>query len=73
MAIYEKYSEQVKEFKGTVQADEFYAPVSFKGKKDPRFFIYTLGRMPRHHRTYAQKMAYLQNSSCWNELKNDPE
>ena len=39
MAIYEKYSGQVQEFKGTVQADEFYAPVSFKGKKDPRFFI----------------------------------
>lgn len=29
--------------------------------------------MPRHHRNYAEKMMYLQNSGCWNELKNDPE
>lgn len=39
MAINEKYSEQVQEFSGTVQADEFYAPVSFKGKRDPRFLF----------------------------------
>lgn len=74
MAIYEKYSEQVKEFKGTVQADEFYAPVSFKGKKDARFFIYTLGRMPRHHRSVEERIDYLQKNGLYNELKaNDPD
>lgn len=74
MAIYEKYSEQVKEFKGTVQADEFYAPVSFKGKKDARFFIYTLGRMPRHHRSVKERIDYLQKNDLYDELKaNDPD
>lgn len=74
MAIYEKYGEQVQEFKGTVQADEFYAPVSFKGKKDPRFFIYTLGRMPRHHRSVGERVEYLQKNDLYDELKaNDPD
>ena len=74
MAIYEKYGEQVQEFKGTVQADEFYAPVSFKGKKDPRFFIYTLGRMPRHHRSMEERIEYLQKNDLYDELRiNDPD
>ena len=71
-ALLEIYKEQ-DGFVDIAECDEYYTPLSFKGKRDPEFFIKTSGRMPRHHRTYAQKMAYLQNSSCWNELKNDPE
>lgn len=60
-------------FVDIAECDECYTPLSFKGKRDPEFFIKTLGRMPRHHRTYAEKMEYLENSGCWEELKNDPE
>ena len=71
-ALLEIYKEQ-DGFVDIAECDEYYTPLSFKGKRDPEFFIKTLGRMPRHHRNYAEKMMYLQNSGCWNELKNDPE
>ena len=46
--------------------------VSFKGKRDPAFFIYTLGRMPRHHMTYEEKVYYLKKHGFWDELQKDP-
>lgn len=71
-ALLEIYKKQ-DDFVDIAECDEYYTPLSFKGKRDPEFFIKTLGRMPRHHRTYEEKMEYLQNSGCWEELKNDPE
>lgn len=50
-----------------------YTPVSFKGKRDPAFFIWTLGRMPRHHRTYEEKVYYLKKHCLWEALNKDPE
>ena len=38
------------------ECDEYYAPVSFKGKRDPKFFVYTLGRLPRHHMNLEEKI-----------------
>lgn len=49
-------------FQGTAEADEFYCRASFKGKRDPEFFIYTLERMPRHHRNYEQKVEWLKEA-----------
>lgn len=54
------------------ECDEYYTPVSFKGKRDPAFFINVLGRLPRHHRTYEEKMEYLRNSGLWEDLKDNP-
>lgn len=54
------------------EADEYYVPLSFKGKRDPEFFIYTLGRMPRHHRTYSEKVEYLKRYGMWDNLQSDP-
>lgn len=58
-------------FKGCTQADEFYCRASFKGKRDPEFFIYTLGRMPRHNRNYAEKVEYLQNAGLYSKLQSE--
>lgn len=70
-ALLEIYKEQ-DGFADIAECDEYYTPLSFKGKRDPKFFIKTLGRMPRHHRTLAEKMEYLENSGCWNEIKDNP-
>ena len=60
-------------FTGCTQADEFYCRASFKGKRDPEFFIYTLRRMPRHNRNYAEKVEYLQNAGLYSKLQaEDP-
>ncbi len=73
MAIQEKYGYQVKGFKGTVEADEYYLPTSFKGKRDAKFFIYELKRMPRHHRTLAERIKYLEQDNIYEQLElNDP-
>lgn len=61
-------------FQGTTEADEYYCRAAFKGKRDPEFFIYTLHRMPRHHRTRDQKIEYLENAGLYDELqRNNPE
>lgn len=52
-------------FKGTTQADEYYYRASFKGKRDPEFFIKTLDRMPRHHYTYSEKIDWLKNNGLY--------
>jgi transposase-like protein len=44
---------------GIVEADGKYERLSFKGCKDRLFFIDTLGRLPRHHRSRQDKMEYL--------------
>jgi len=60
-------------FRDIAECDECFVHLSFKGKKDPRFFIDKLGRMPRHHRSTGEKIEYLQKSGLWNELQADPE
>ncbi len=46
-------------FNSIVEADGKYERISFKGCKDKSFFIDKLGRLPRHHRSRAQRIAYL--------------
>lgn len=60
-------------FVDIAECDEYYVPVSFKGKRDPDFFINTLNRMPRHHMTYEEKIEWLMKNGFWDELQNDPE
>lgn len=52
-------------FQGTAEADEYYCRAAFKGKRDAEFFIYTLGRMPRHHYTYQEKIDWLQKNGLY--------
>lgn len=54
------------------ECDEYYATLSFKGKRDPSFFIETLDRMPRHHRTREEKIDYLRKAGYLSQLQNDP-
>ena len=56
-----------------VECDEYYTTVSFKGKRDPAFFINVLGRMPRHHMTLEEKIDYLSKHGLLEGLKKDPE
>lgn len=72
LALEEIYKEQ-SEFIDIAECDEFYIPVSFKGKRDPAFFIDVLDRMPRHHRTYEEKVEYLKKNGLWDRLKSEPE
>lgn len=61
-------------FNGVGQADEYYCRAAFKGKRDAEFFIYTLRRMPRHHRNRQQKIDWLQKNGLYDELlRNEPE
>lgn len=60
-------------FVDIAECDEYYVPVSFKGKRDPDFFINTLGRMPRHHMTLQEKIDWLMKNGFYKELKNDPQ
>ena len=71
-AISKLYGEQDK-FTGIAECDEYYVPVSFKGKRDPKFFLNTLGRMPRHHYTREQKIAWLKKAGVYDELKKNPQ
>lgn len=60
-------------FTGITECDEYYVPVSFKGKRDPKFFFNTLGRMPRHHYTREQKIEWLKKAGVYDELKKNPQ
>ncbi len=61
-------------FKGNMQADEFYVRTSFKGKRDPEFFVYTLDRLPRHNRNYAEKVEWLEKAGLYNKLlREEPD
>lgn len=68
----EIFTEQDK-FRDIAECDECFVHLSFKGKKDPRFFIDKLGRMPRHHRSIGEKIEYLQKAGLWGELQADPK
>lgn len=48
--------------------DRKQANNSFKGKKDAAFFIYTLNRMPIHHRSRQQKIEYLEKNGLYQQL-----
>lgn len=60
-------------FVGIVQCDEKYFRNSFKGKKGPNFFIETLHRMPRHHRTRYEKEEYLSKHGLLERLETYPK
>lgn len=46
-------------FQDIVECDECFARLSFKGKRDPDFFITDLRRLPRHRRSKTEKTQYL--------------
>lgn len=60
-------------FVDIAECDEYYTTVSFKGKRDPAFFLNVLGRMPRHHRTYEEKLEYIKKSGLWEILQSNPD
>ncbi|MBQ0143199.1 MAG: IS1 family transposase [Prevotellaceae bacterium] len=46
-------------FNGDTQLDEYYTHLSFKGKRDPEFFIFVLERFPNHHSSREERKEYL--------------
>ena len=56
-----------------VQADEHFVRIMFKGKRDPAFFVNTLGRLPRHHRSLAEVKVYLKNAGLLGQFSSDTE
>lgn len=58
-------------FSGTSEADEYYCRAAFKGKRDTEFFIYTLGRMPRHHRNRQEKIEWLEENGLYERLQKE--
>lgn len=59
-------------FEGVTQIDEWYCPVSFKGKRDPEFFIFTLKRFPRHNMTMVEQDNYLKENGLWEQVMAIP-
>ncbi len=55
-------------FNGVGEADEYYCRAAFKGKRDAEFFIYTLRRMPRHHRNRQEKIDWLMKNNLYDRL-----
>lgn len=55
-------------FSGVGEADEYYCRAAFKGKRDAEFFIYTLRRMPRHHRNRQEKIEWLMKNNLYDRL-----
>lgn len=60
-------------FEGVTQCDEWYCPVSFKGKRDPEFFIWKLRRFPRHNMTVEEQNEYLKKHGMWEQVIAIPE
>lgn len=60
-------------FVDIAECDEYYVPVSFKGKRATDFFSNTLDRMPRHHMTYEEKIEWLLKNGFFDKLQNDSE
>ncbi len=52
-------------FEGVTQCDEWYCPVSFKGKRNPEFFIWKLKRFPRHNMTVEEQKPHDSNRKTW--------
>lgn len=71
-ALQNIYSDQ-DTFVDIAECDECSVKMSFKGKRDPEFFIYKLGRMPRHNYSMTEKIEYLQKHGLWDELQNNPD
>lgn len=65
------YGEQ-DSFVDIAECDEYYAPTSFKGKRDPAFFMEILNRMPRHHWSREKKIEWLDKHGYYADLMNDP-
>lgn len=59
-------------FEGITQCDEWYCTVSFKGKRDPEFFIWKLKRFPRHNMTMAEQDEYLKKHGLWEKVTAIP-
>ena len=60
-------------FNSLVEADGKYERISFKGCRNKEFFIDTLGRMPRHHRSKNDKEDYLRACNRYEKLfKENP-
>lgn len=59
-------------FEGEIQCDEWYCSVSFKGKRAPEFFIWTLRRFPRHNMTMAEQDEYLKVNGLWEQVTAIP-
>lgn len=55
------------------ECDECFVHLSFKGKRNPDFFINTLHRMPRHHRSKEEKIEYLKNAGLWDQVSSNPK
>lgn len=45
-------------FVDIAECDECFTPSSFKGKRDPAFFIEVLNRLPRHESSYEKRVEY---------------
>ena len=59
-------------FEGIIQCDEWYCPVSFKGKRNPEFFIWKLRRFPRHNMTMTEQDEYLKKHGLWEQVTAIP-
>ena len=55
-------------FEGVTQCDEWFCPVSFKGKRGPEFFIWELKRFPRHNMTMTEQDEYLKVNGLWEQV-----
>ena len=55
-------------FNSIVEADGKYERISFKGCKDKDYFIDTLGRIPRHHRSRRERFKYIESTGKYKEL-----
>ena len=49
-------------FNSITEVDEYYCPLSYSGHRDASFFIHTLKRLPRHHRSYEQWLEYFEKN-----------
>lgn len=48
------------DFSSIAEVDEYYYPLSFKDKKNPFFFLETLGRLPFTHMSQMERYAYVE-------------
>lgn len=57
-----QFSHNNDDFISLAEVDEFYYPLSFKDKKDPKFFLENLGRMPHTHMSLKQRIEYVEKA-----------
>lgn len=55
------------------ECDEYAVHLSFKGKRDPEFFVRALGRLPRQHMSYSEKLQYLERNGLLSIFDNNPD